>query len=256
MKNLRRLRRILDPVDADVPFKRVAATLRVRSALFTELRDALRLRTKSSGKAPAEPTVLTQEKAAADLSDIKMAVDELTASLVKRRPERGPAKDQREAIDIVLAHLERHGRFLWGHAVKLPADVGGGIRLVDRTNNSEETLFHHFKRGERRRSGRKVLSQDMEQLPPAAALALNLQHQDYVAILCGSLDKLPAAFAELDAGSRRRSALVVKAAARVADATDCDVVSASLPTEDRNLIRTDGMDRRIQAAARSRAPRC
>ena len=75
-------------------------------------------------------------------------------------------------------------------------------------------------------------------------------------ILCGTLDALPAAFAELDAGNRQRSVLVVKAAARVADATDCDVVSASLPTADRNIIRTDEMDRRIQAAARSRAPRC
>ena len=95
----------------------------------------------------------------------------------------------------------------------------------------------------------------MEQLPPAAALALNLQHSDYVAILCESLHKLPQAFAELDAPSRRRSSLVARASARVADATDCDIVSASLPTADRNLIRTDEMDRRIHAAARSRAPR-
>ena len=254
-KALRRLRHILDPVDADVPFKRVAVTLRARAALFTELRTALRLHTRSSGKAPAEPAVLAPERAAADLNDIKSAVEELAASLVKRRPERGPAQDQREAIDIVLAHLERHGRFLWGLAVKLPADVGGGVRLVDRTNNCEETLFHHFKRGERRRSGRKVLSQDMEQLLPAAALALNLQRQDYIAIVCGSLDKLHMAFAELDAGSRRHSVLVARAMARVADATDCDVVSASLPTEDRNLIRTDEMEHRIQAAAKSRAPR-
>lgn len=255
-KALRRLRGILDPVDADVPFKRVATTLGARTALFTELREALRLRTKSAGKSPAAPAVLCPKQAAADLSDIQTAVDKLTADLVERRPERGPAQDERRAIDIVLDHLVRHGPCLWGHTIKLPADVGGGIRLVERTNNAQETLFHNFKHGERRRSGRKVLSQDMEQLPAAAALALNLQREDYVAILCGSLGELPAAFADLDAGNRRRSVLVDKVAARVADATDCDVVSASLPTEDRNIIRTDQMDRRIQAAARSRAPRC
>ncbi|OGQ17135.1 MAG: hypothetical protein A2138_23760 [Deltaproteobacteria bacterium RBG_16_71_12] len=199
--------------------------------------------------------MLSPKQAAADLRDIQTAVDKFTADLVERRPERGPAQDERRAIDIVLEHLVRHGHFLWGHAIKLPASVGGGIRLVDRTNNAQETLFHNFKHGERRRSGRKVLSQDMEQLPAAAALALNLQREDYVALLCSKIEKLPAAFAELDAGNRRRSVLVVKAAARVADATECDVVSASLPTEDRNIIRTDGMDRRIQAAARSRAPR-
>ncbi|MEK7312859.1 MAG: hypothetical protein AAB065_00135 [Deltaproteobacteria bacterium] len=254
-KALRRLRRILDPVDADVPFKRVAATLRTRTALFTELREALRLRTKSSGKSPAAPAVLSPKQAADDLSDIQTAVDKLTADLVERRPARGPAQDERRAIDIVIAHLVDHGPSLWGHAIKLPANVGGGIRLVDRTNNAQETLFHNFKHGERRRSGRKVLSQDMEQLPAAAALALNLQREDYVAILCGTLGELPAAFATLDSRNRRRSVLVVNAAARVADATECDVVSASLPTEDRNIIRTEGMDRRIHAAARSRAPR-
>ncbi len=255
MKNLRRLRRILDPVDAEIPFQKVAATLRARATRLEELRAALRLRAKPAGKNHPAPSVLTQEQAAAELRDIQRAVQALTATLVERRPERGPAQDQREAIDIVLSHLERHGRFLWGHTIQLPAAVGGGIRLVERTNNAEESLFHHLKRGERRRSGRKVLSQDLEHMPPAAMLALNLRHQDYVAILCGSLDRLPQAFAWLDAGSRRRSSLVARAAARVADATDCDIVSASLPVEDRNLIRTDEMDRRIQAAARSRPPR-
>ena len=55
-RHLRRLRRILNPIDADVPFKRVAVTLRARNALFNELRTALRLRTRSSGKAAAEPS--------------------------------------------------------------------------------------------------------------------------------------------------------------------------------------------------------
>ena len=123
------------------------------------------------------------------------------------------------------------------------------------TNNVEESLFHHFKRGERRRSGRKILSQDLEQLPPAALLARNLEHADYAAILCGSVAELPQAFAELDAKSRRRSSLIARASDRVADATDCDVVSASLPSIDRKLIRTNEMNQRIHAAAKSRAPR-
>ncbi len=255
-RNLRRLRRVLAPVDAEIPFKKVVATLRARTALFTELRVALRLRAKASGKTAPAPSVLTQEQAATELRNIQRAVDALTAALLTRRPERGPAQDQRDAVDLVLDHLKRHAPFLWGHAIELPAVAGGGIRLVERTNNAEEGLFHHLKRGERRRSGRKVLSQDLEHMPPAAMLALNLQHSDYLAIVCGSLDKLPQAFAQLDAGSRQRSSLLARAATRVADATDCDVVSASLPAEDRILVRADDMNRRIHAAASSRAPRC
>jgi hypothetical protein len=49
-KTLGRLRRLLHPIDSQVPFEKVAATLRARAALFTELRDALRLRPKPSGR--------------------------------------------------------------------------------------------------------------------------------------------------------------------------------------------------------------
>jgi hypothetical protein len=41
----------------------------------------------------------------------------------------------------VLDHLERHGGSLWGHAIRLPKEVGRGIRLVDRTNNALESFF-------------------------------------------------------------------------------------------------------------------
>ena len=254
-KAAERRRRILQPAESQVPFVRVAQTLRARAALFAELRDALRLRTKPAGGHATRSPVLTTEQAAAELRDIEAAVAELTTSLAERRPERGPAQDQRQALDIVLAHLHRHGKTLFGHAIQIPHGTGGTIRLVDRTNNSIEGLWHDMKHGERRRSGRKVLTQDFEQLPPAAALATNLRSRDYVAILCGSLDKLPYAFAQLDASTRRRSCVVSRAATRVTDATDCDVASASLPTADRHIIRTEEMGRRIYAAAKSRAPR-
>jgi hypothetical protein len=228
-KTLGRLRRLVHPIDSRVPFEQVAATLRARAALFTELRDALRLRPKPSGRTSPAPAGPTPEQAAGELRDIEAAVTALTASLRARRPERGPAQDQRQAIDTILAHLHRHGPTLFGHVIRLPPGVGDGIRLVDRTNNCLEGLFDDIKHGERRRSGRKILTQDLEQLPPAAALATNLRASDYVAIVCGTLDQLPQAFAQLDAASRRRSALVARDAARPPDATDCDVVSGRGP---------------------------
>jgi hypothetical protein len=251
-KALDRLQRLLHPVDSQVPFARVAATLQARVAHFTELRTALRLRPEPThGRTQASP-VLCPEQAVAELQDIQAAVVKLTASLAERRPARGPAQPQRQAIDLVLAHLRRHGHSLFGHAIPLP---DGSLRLVDRTNNSLEGLFDELKHGERRRSGRKVLTQDLEQLPPAALLATNLRSPDYVAIICGSLDQLPRAFAELDAPSRCHSTVVARDKARLAKTTDSDVVSASLPIEDRVIIRSENMDRRLQAAARSRAPR-
>jgi hypothetical protein len=61
-------------------------------------------------------------------------LDELVVSLKKRRPERGPAQDIPEAIDIILKHIDVHGANLWGHAIRLPERAGGGVRLVVRTN--------------------------------------------------------------------------------------------------------------------------
>ena len=136
------------------------------------------------------------------MNDIRSAVENLTTSLRKRRPERGPAKDLRAAIDLILSHLDRHGSHLWGHVIPIPHECGGGIRLVDRTNNILESWFGSLKHAERRRSGRKILTQDFERLSPSAALAQNLDCLEYVEILCGSLGNLPTAFARLDV--RRR----------------------------------------------------
>jgi hypothetical protein len=184
------------------------------------------------------------------LQDVEKAIAALAVSLRARRPERGPAQDERQAIDLVLAHLQRHGPQLFGHAIALP---DGGVRLVDRTNNALEGFHHQLKHGERRRSGRKLLTQDFEHLPAAAVLAANLHRQDYVRALCGTIDQLPAAFASLDATrgpQPRPSAPPAEPAADFAD-----IESASLPTADRRLVRTPAMARRIHAAASSRPPR-
>ena len=234
---LNRLHRILRPLNCDVPpFNQIAKDLNERFKLFTELRTALRLVVK--------PNKQTPQPAVQELRDIRMAVAEFEASLRHRRPERGPAKDVRQAIDIILAHLDRHGQFLWGHAIPIPEHLGGGVRLVDRTNNIDERVFRTLKHGERRRSGRKNLAQDLELLPPGALLAMNLSCPDYVEILCGNLGRLAQLFAGLDAANRHGSL----AAAAIQETGECDVVRASLNRSDRHLVRNEEMEQRILAA--------
>ena len=166
------------------PFASTGASLRKRADLFDRLRSALRLEDQvpDAGNSP--------ERTVQKLNDVQSAVETLTASLRNERPARGPAKDLRQAIDLILSHLDRHGPNLWGYAIPLPGPSGSLrlVRLVERTNDDLESLFHSIKHGERRRSGRKILTQDFETLPPAAALATNLRHADYVSIVCGSND--------------------------------------------------------------------
>ncbi len=255
-KALERLCRILDPVNTEVPFVQVAEKLRGRAELFDELREALRLTPRTGGR---NQTPLTQsisvEDSVAVLQDIKIAVEQFTTSLLQRRPQRGPAQDTRKAFDIVLQHLKNHGDSLWGHVISLPDKAGGRFRLVDRTNNSLEGFFRDMKHAERRRSGRKNLTQDFEYLSADAALAYNLNCPDYVDIVCSSLDGLPYAFAELDAHERRKSLAITPLEKLIPVSPITEIVSTSLPSADRRLVRTETMKQRIETAARRRAPR-
>lgn len=202
-KALKRLHRIVVLVRSEVPFQGPVRILETRQQHFTELREALRLKPKIT----RDPPKSHQQSTPDELRDIEEAVTKLVRSLRERRPERGPAKVKRNGIDIILDHIDRHGQHLWGHLVQLPKSVGGGTRAVERTNNLLEGFFRGGKQGERRRSGRKKLTQDLEQLPEQAPLAANLKQSDYVKIACGTLDDLPRAFAALDAKDRRLSTL-------------------------------------------------
>jgi len=243
---LRRLRRNLERVDCEIPFHQVTEQLRHRAALFDELRGALRMTAS-----------IPEQETEQDLRQIHDQLDQLVASLRERRPTRGPARDTREAIDIILQHIDVHAKNLWGHAIRLPASLGNGIRLVARTNVIAENFFGNLKHDERRRSGRKNLGQDLENLPADAALVANLEHNDYVTVLCGSLDRLPQAFAEIDRAERDKKLRNVAPHAQSEDNLDAilQIASASLSPADRRIVRTDEMNRRIVAAAQSRPPR-
>ncbi len=123
---------------------------------------------------------------------------------------------------------------------------------MDRTNNILEGFFGNMKHNERRRSGRKILSQDFESLPAAAALVYNLNQPDYVGALCESLVLLAKAFAELDVEKRIKK-LTGKQFAKTDSNVNIPVIaSASLPLADRRIIRSDEMRILMLSAAESR----
>ncbi len=251
---LKRLRSILDPLVCDIPLGRIAQQLTTRAKLFDEIRDTLRLVPKSFpaiDESTSSQSAATKQ-AAAELRDIQKELDNLVTSLKKRSSKGGTTRNTRDAIELILRHIENHGSYLWGHVIPLPLDKGGGIRLVHRTNNLQENFFKSIKHDERRRSGRKILTQDFEHLPAQAALVRNLNRSDYVEILCGSLKFLPKAFAKLDAEKRRRKLAGEEPHNVGSKATIPQIATASLPTEDRRLVRAEHMQRRVVAAAKTR----
>ncbi len=256
LRILRRLGRILDPVRQEPGLLRISRDLRVRANLFDELRKTLRLSPGSYGRSqPWSKRPMTLSQAREELRNVRAALTRFAASLRKRRPQRGPAQNFREAIDVILAHLKNHGKSLWGHEVHLPAKAGGGVRLVDRTNNLSEHFFHRMKHGERRRSGRKNLARDFELLPPESALVGNFNHRDYVEIVCGSLERLPLVFAEMDAAERCKRSYRLQAVRLMVPVAQSVTETGSMPAIDRRLIRSEDMRRRIDAVIHSRPPR-
>jgi hypothetical protein len=241
---LKRLHRRLTPVACEVPFRQITSRLRRRAALFDEMRNVLRF-------AEVNP----QDETEQDLESMRKRLEEWVASLGRRRPQRGPDQDFREAIDVIVEHIKRHGKNLWGHAISLPQSAGGGIRLVSRTNYLLENRFKHMKHGERQRSGRRILTKDLEDFPAEAALVYNLERDDYVNIVCGSLDQLPEAFAQLDRKEKEQRLRGDPPSNENDIGTVLQLATASLSTPDRRLIRREAMDRRMRAAAGSRAPR-
>jgi hypothetical protein len=251
---LRRVARILDPVVAEPTFNNVARKLSERAALFDEVREALRIYPKEEAKKRGSQSTRPPKSEAMELRDIHHSIDTLTCSLRNRRPDRGPAEDKRQAIDIVLDHLDRHGPSLWGHVITITTAEGVNVRVVNRTNNQIESFFHKMKHDERRRSGRKGLSQDFEHLPAPAALVYNLMKPDYVHLLCGSLEKLPKAFSALDTMKAAQKGTTGPDASR-RTFKEANNTHGALNSAERKFLRGGTLQKRIEAAARSRAPR-
>ncbi len=248
-KALRRLACVTDPVISELRFCQVDQILSYRAKLFNELRVVLKLNSNTSGK-KLTPGVQEPQQAANELNDIKKSLRNFKASLKRRYPKRGPAQDKRQAIESILKHLKKHEKSLWGQVIFLPKRAGGGIKIVCRTNNCIESFNGSLKQGERRRSGRKILSKDFEDLPEGTPLIKNLRQPDYVKLVCGSLEKLPEAFAELDQNKH-----TWKTDSRTQKVMPETPETASLPKIERQFIRRINIWVLIQNVALSRSPR-
>ncbi len=196
---LRHLSYFMPALERDGRLAPLIELLEERWRWFSELRDLLRLTQadRPHGQAP----VSTQELPAFEwlqLQQIEKAVAAYRAELKATLPaEDKEARRPSSAQGIILNALDRHGAHLFGHPVRRDAQ-GHILCVVDRTNNILEQLFGQQKRSLRRRVGRAHLARDLELQPAQVFLVENLHSPTYLRTLCGSLDNLPAAFADID----------------------------------------------------------
>ena len=205
---LKKVGSILSSVKKDDRIRAIMLRLEKRLTVFNELRDTLRLTdnelpsvysSKTDNalnsqrmKIPREMVALLEKlkKKTADYhNDIRCRVAQQKkddVKLTKASPE-----------SIILTYLDRYGNRLFGHPVQMDSN-GSIIFVAERTNNIPEHFFGSEKQKLRRRVGRAHLGRDLEEQPAQAALVANLNNQEYVRIVCDSLDRLPNAFAALN----------------------------------------------------------
>ena len=179
------------------PQGRLAARLECAESTFQRLRDVLRLTPEElpRGQRPGPTAGLSTQAAAQRLQAIAADLQRYHQQLREQASQGLLLADQPEAV--VLSYLERYGEQLCGHPV-VRDSAGRAQAFVARTNNVIEQFFAQSKQGLRRRLGRAHLGRDLEDQPAQAALVSNLRHPDYVQVVCGTLEKLPQAFAELE----------------------------------------------------------
>jgi hypothetical protein len=167
-------------------------------AAFSDLRCVLRhtdgelLRTDVPARQQPLPALeISRLKAIG--KDLKQHVAELKLAA----PTVGKKVSNPSPQAVILSYLETYGGKLVGHPVRYD-ETGAVIAVMERTNNVPEHFFAINNQRLRRRVGRKHLGHDLDQQPAQAVLVLNLLRPDYVRVLCGSLENLADAFAQLD----------------------------------------------------------
>jgi hypothetical protein len=200
------LTRLVNRIERDTRFATVEAGLEKGWQAFCELRDVLQLTNAElpNGGPHAHQTALPALEARR-LQMIEQAAKDYEAELRERTANTDTDEStHRSPAGIILTYFERYGKHLFGHPTRRDAD-GTILAVVERTNNVPEHFFGAEKRKLRRRLGRAHLGRDLEDQPAQAALAANLQHPQYVRVVCGSLEHLATAFAELDEQALERT---------------------------------------------------
>jgi len=184
------LRRHLALLEEDPELRAAAARLEKAATLFNELRDTLRLSLEMPLTGP-QP-LLTERPTQAQLREQDLR--EWTARLRQRTVTE---QDPERLVDLktVLAYLDKYQAHLGGHLIPLPGHPQPFV--VQRTNNLCERRFGETKRGVRRRVGARELIRQVQALRPEQFLVANLDHPDYLQIICaGRLENLATAFAQ------------------------------------------------------------
>ncbi len=185
---------IVNKIHNDKRFKSQINRILENLTLFNELRNTLRLFDDENQGINGCRTFHCKQ----ELNNVEQQLIQFKQSIQKRLLTEKLTKTTQRAIKIILKHLEKYQHLLFGRIFEVEIDGLKKLIIADRTNNCLEQFFRNIKRFLRRTTGRKNLQLDFNKLPAQVALIPNLQNEDYITTVYGSLDNLPILFSQLD----------------------------------------------------------
>ena len=231
-KHAERLLQILQAPFGDAEICKTVQDLKAMGAVFTELREIMRLEKTDVYKRDKDKKVPDGLEAVANLREETSRF----RGVLSNELEAGIRIDAcAGASRIVLTYFDKYERYLFDHFV-VSYDSSGNtvIKLIDRSNNIMERSYRDQKHQIRRRTGSKDLGFIFEHLFPAAAMMSNLNNPLYQQTVLynktrGSLVEL---FSALDGIIDYRDTPMFQ--------DDFDMVGGRLPNADKKIIGKSG----------------
>lgn len=172
-----------------------AKTLRARTAslkesygLFETLRERLRV-PKDKGDIPRDKLLVHSNEM---IAKMKKELEDYREGLRKVVADGKHPKER-----IVLEHLDKY----WSHIVleNVAVNVNGKEVMIEipRTTSGNESCFGMMKSDVRKRLGKKDIGRELNRYGDYLCYVQNLKREDYVRLVCGTIEDLPRAFEEI-----------------------------------------------------------
>jgi len=187
-KPLFELKSILEDAD-DQKIKSEYAGMKNGRELFTELREILRIESES---VPLSDGLECNSES--DVCEMMSDLERFKKKLSEQLQNDGTEKSE---IQIVLKHLEKYWEKLFVTNFKIDPNGSSKDIKMQRTNNISKGFFRKIKANQRRTHGNKDVGQDLNFYGSYLPIVWNLEDDEYVKTVYGSLEKIPVMFSQV-----------------------------------------------------------
>ena len=177
----------LKKISADDTLGRMIQTIDVKSKVFDQLRDAMRI-------APVGGSAgLNSGSDSLPMGPIQKAVKAFRHKITSRSDYQS-TRHWKTLID----QMDKYGGKLFADPIAVQTPNGRRLIQPQRTNNIMERFFRDFRRGARRKSGHNSISKFLQSMIADTPLVRNLENPHYLKVLLNGQSTLEECFAQIE----------------------------------------------------------